>query len=282
MDFGYTPAPGESFVLIDNDGADAIVGRFGNVPTSGPFETSEGRFYIDYSGGDGNDLEITRNRRPQNLGVTQNVDEDQMLAGVPGAFDPEGETLTYTLDNPPIYSSAFQFNSDGTFQYQDNLHRSGADSFSYTVSDGDLDDSFTLFIDVQPVADAPNLTVADTSGEEGTPIPLTISTSLVDTDGSESISLVLSGIPAGTILNQGTLDGGSGDWLLTPSDLTGLTIESPDNQTFPITVTSISSEAFGGSQASTVDNDQCHCRQRRPSGDGFQSDRRFTVATQLD
>lgn len=53
----YTPPIGQQFVIIDNDGADMVNGIFaqGTFVNSGPYI-----FEIDYSGGDGNDVVLTR------------------------------------------------------------------------------------------------------------------------------------------------------------------------------------------------------------------------------
>lgn len=55
----------------------------------------------------------------------------------------------------------------------------------------------TLLVTVNPVADAPTLTVAPATGNEDTAINLSIATALTDTDGSEHISsLRVAGIPS--------------------------------------------------------------------------------------
>jgi hypothetical protein len=46
-------------------------------------------------------------------------------------------------------------NADGSFTYTPNADFNGADSFTYTVSDGDLSDSGTVTITVLPVNDPP-------------------------------------------------------------------------------------------------------------------------------
>lgn len=57
----FRPAIGDSFVILRNDGTDAISGTFLNAPEgavfSGPLNTA---FRITYQGGDGNDVVITR------------------------------------------------------------------------------------------------------------------------------------------------------------------------------------------------------------------------------
>jgi hypothetical protein len=57
----FRPTIGDSFVIIRNDGTDAVNGTFLNAPEgaafAGPLNTA---FRITYSGGDGNDVAVTR------------------------------------------------------------------------------------------------------------------------------------------------------------------------------------------------------------------------------
>jgi Ca2+-binding RTX toxin-like protein len=84
----------------------------------------------------------------------------------------------------------------------------------------------TLAVTVEAVADAPDLTVADASGEAGEAIPLDISAALNDLDGSETLSVTIAGVPDGAHLSAGT-DNGDGSWTLAAGDLGGLTISVP-------------------------------------------------------
>lgn len=51
---GYQPVLGTSFVIIENDGTDAVTGTFANLPEGATLEG--GRFRITYRGGTGNDV----------------------------------------------------------------------------------------------------------------------------------------------------------------------------------------------------------------------------------
>ena len=114
----------------------------------------------------------------------------------------------------------------------------------------------TINVNIDAVADTPNLVLGNATGNEDTGIPLTISSSLVDTDGSESLSITISGVPVapGATLSAGT-DQGGGVWLLTPAQLTGLTITPPTNSDvdFSLTVTATSTESANGATASATD-----------------------------
>ncbi|MCR9151685.1 MAG: Ig-like domain-containing protein [Rhodobacteraceae bacterium] len=111
----------------------------------------------------------------------------------------------------------------------------------------------TLAVTVDAVADAPSLAVSPASGDEDTAIALDITSALADTDGSETLAIEISGVPAGATLSAGS-DQGGGVWLLTPADLTGLTITPPadSDADFTLTVTARSSETANGDVSETV------------------------------
>lgn len=82
-----------------------------------------------------------------------------------------------------------------------------------------------LAVTVNPVADVPAVTVSDASGDQGAPIALNISVVTSDNDGSETVSVTITGVPDGAILSAGTKNG-DGSWTLTRAQLTGLTVQS--------------------------------------------------------
>ncbi|WP_236180958.1 immunoglobulin-like domain-containing protein, partial [Pseudomonas mosselii] len=93
--------------------------------------------------------------------------------------------------------------------------------------------------------------------ENGAPVKLVgISTNLTDTDGSESLSIKLSGIPAGSVLadNAGhTITVGKDAVDVTGWNLGGLTIKPPAYYAgqFDVKVSSTSTESVGGSTATS-------------------------------
>jgi len=106
-----------------------------------------------------------------------------------------------------------------------------------------------------------NLTGAAT-GNEDTAIALPdIAAGLQDTDGSETLTLSVSGVPAGATLSAGT-DQGGGVWALTglsQVQLDALTITPPADfsGTFNLTVTATATEAAtvaGGGELQNADN----------------------------
>lgn len=109
----------------------------------------------------------------------------------------------------------------------------------------------TISVDVRGVADAPTLTSSDVTGDEGTAIALNIASALSDQDGSESLSITISNVPAGVILSAG-VNNQDGSWTLSSEQLDGLTITPPDGMeddfSLQVTATATDTEAFGETQ----------------------------------
>jgi hypothetical protein len=62
---GFNPPISNSFVIIKNDGADAVLGTFFNVANGNLLPVGGYLFRISYAGGDGNDVELTRVLAPR-------------------------------------------------------------------------------------------------------------------------------------------------------------------------------------------------------------------------
>ncbi|MCF7557851.1 retention module-containing protein [Pseudomonas petrae] len=150
-----------------------------------------------------------------------------------------------------------------TIYFKPNANWAGDTSFTYTAVDNQGQPAGAPangIINVTPVADAPIVTVADAQGAEDTAIKLTLSTALVDTDGSESLGpLVVSGIPVGAVLTDGThsytsIPTGDGAVYIDGWDLNNLTITPPKDFNGPITlqVSSTSTEGANKDSATTT------------------------------
>jgi ELWxxDGT repeat protein len=147
-----------------------------------------------------------------------------------------GGSWTLTAADLPSLTVTPPLHSDGEFTL-------AVTATSTEVGNGHQAQSLaTLAVVVNAVADVPTLSVAAASGLENSPIPLAIASFLVDGDGSESLAITVAGIPAGATLNHG-INGGGGTWTLTPADLAGLTITTPDDAQFTLTVTATATES---------------------------------------
>lgn len=107
-----------------------------------------------------------------------------------------------------------------------------------------------------PVAQAPAVVFSGTTGNEDEAISLDLGVTLTDTDGNETLSIIISGVPEGAQLSGGT-DNGDGTWTLAPADLPGLTLTPPENfsGTISLGVTATATETTGQSAVATATAD---------------------------
>ncbi len=158
--------------------------------------------------------------------------EDQPLSvAAPGVLsndhDPDNSSIQAILDTPPSPVGSFQLNSDGAFNLVPAANYSGTIQFTYHAFDGNSPSaSATVSVQISPVTDAPLLAVSPASGAMDTFIPLSITASLQDTDGSEQLTITIDGIPSGAQHNAGT-PGGPGAYEIPSSSLAGLAIKPP-------------------------------------------------------
>jgi len=159
-------------------------------------------------------------------------------------------------------SDAIDFNLRAVVNDVDHAEQDSDDDNSATLNDTGTtihslapdiaDATAAVRVTFTPVADAPNLAAAASAiGVEDKWFNLGITSSLNDTDGSESLSITVTG-PANTFtLNHGTVvDNGNGTvtYTLTPAQLTGLQIKGGQDYdgNFNLTVTATSTEGVGG------------------------------------
>ncbi|TVS20446.1 MAG: hypothetical protein EA424_03935, partial [Planctomycetaceae bacterium] len=99
---GFTPEPGHSFTIINNDGADPVGGAFAGLPEGATLLVDAVPLKVSYAGGDGNDVVVSFNTNPELNGtagddaffVRRVGDEIEVRAG---AAYPDGTVLLQTL-----------------------------------------------------------------------------------------------------------------------------------------------------------------------------------------
>ncbi len=200
------------------------------------------------------------NRPPTAAGSTLALDEDGSVQGQVATDDPDlpNDTLTHVVIDD-VDNGTLVLGTDGRFDYSPDAHFSGIDSFTYQVSD-DLGESATATVtfEIEAVADAPDLALAALpDGQEDTAFAIDLVAVLVDTDGSESLSVTLEGLPAGFVLGDGTRSVTSDG--TTPIDLAGWTLgaliatpAADANGSFALTATAIATEASNSETATSV------------------------------
>ncbi|MGS0692926.1 beta strand repeat-containing protein [Shewanella sp. 30m-9] len=149
-------------------------------------------------------------------------------------------------------------NNDANLQLNDNR---GIDASILDTDNPSIGESLTN-VERLVFADGVYDVAADGSLEQVAlfEVPLDINLSLVDTDGSESLSAVtVTGIPDGVYLSSGTLNA-DGSWTVTPSDLADLNLKVAEDYTgnleFSINISANSVESSNGDSAnSNIDLD---------------------------
>ena len=169
--------------------------------------------------------------------------------------DPDGDTLTVTGVGGAVNGTVSLSGNMVTFTPAPGFE--GSASFTYTISDG-MGGTSTATVQVSVgAAVAPSLVVLralvfNAHGPDGTSVKFPIITQLVDADGSESLSVKVSGVPTGLSFNAGTYLG-AGVWRFTQADLPNLTLNVPGSYTTnatQLTVQVTSTEVNGGATAS--------------------------------
>ncbi|WP_417812540.1 hypothetical protein [Thalassospira alkalitolerans] len=84
--------------------------------------------------------------------------------------------------------------------------------------------------------------------------PVTINAALNDTDGSETLSITITGVPEDATLNAGTHNS-DGSWTLAPADLEGLTLTTPSDFRGSIDLT-VTATATDGTDTKSVTETQ--------------------------
>jgi subtilase family serine protease len=162
--------------------------------------------------------------------------------GTHSSTDPTVDITGWNLANLSVTPPA---NSDADFTLT-------VTATSTEAANGDTaENQQALDVTVTAVADQPTLTVSPASGNEDTAIPLAIGSALSDTDGSESLSLAIAGLPAGAVLQDGTHSSTDSTVDITGWDLANLSVTPPANSDadFTLTVTATSTEAANGDTA---------------------------------
>jgi hypothetical protein len=113
----------------------------------------------------------------------------------------------------------------------------------------------SLAVTVNPLADAPAITTADATGTADAPIGLNLSVALTDNDGSEALQTIeIQGVPSAFVLSAGTLTD-DGTWVLSQSDLPGLTLVPANGQyaaAGEFTLTVVATSIDGSSTAAST------------------------------
>jgi Ca2+-binding RTX toxin-like protein len=213
--------------------------------------------------------------------------EDKSVSGQVLASDIDGDRLTWSLDIAPAHGKVLLDAATGKYTYTPAANYAGNDVFNVVVTDPSGTRAMQrVEISVSPVADQPTLavvnpvvlperspgstgliggllgTILGTNGDdtidagiwENVTAAIEINTALVDTDGSETLSIRISDVPAGGVLSAGVKNA-DGSWSLTPDELTGLTLTAKIAQNFTVKIEATAAEASGATATKSASID---------------------------
>ncbi|MEO5374635.1 MAG: cadherin-like domain-containing protein, partial [Alphaproteobacteria bacterium] len=210
------------------------------------------------------------------LSATDN-DGDSLSFALAENGGPTHGSVTLGADGRFTYTPTRDFAGSDSFTYTVTDGHGGTTTGQATVSVTAVADQPTLTVSQSTITlevDGTNLTGGaggdtlsggagnDTlSGEAGNDVlygdvpatvrvPLDLSAAAVDIDGSETVSVTVLGVPAGSSLSAGTYNAASGAWTLSRADLDGLSLTTTDASDVTLTVTATSREASNGSTSS--------------------------------
>lgn len=115
----YVPAAADSFILVNNDGTDAIIGTFNGLPEGTTVSVNGVNKRITYVGGDGNDVELLESVPPTVTGTTPSFAASGSLAA--------GATTLQIAFSEAVVGGA----APGNFE----LRRAGVDGLLGTADD---------------------------------------------------------------------------------------------------------------------------------------------------
>jgi VCBS repeat-containing protein len=202
----YVPLGTDTFILVNNDGTDPVIGTFNGLPEGAIVSINGINKRITYSGGtNSNDVVfLAANTPPFAFNGNLTTEEDTAKGGTVIATDVDGNSMTYSQVAGPTHGS-LAFNSDGTFLYTPESDYHGPDSFTYHANDGTADsNTSTVSITVNaindaPVAQAQSITTNEDTAKSGTVVA-------TDVDGNSLTYSQVTGPTHGslTFISDGT------------------------------------------------------------------------------
>ncbi|AUV86140.1 tandem-95 repeat protein [Vibrio campbellii] len=187
-----------------------------------PAENFNGEATISYTVSDGvleDSAEVSVTVNPINDAPVANddsavTDEDTPVTidVLPNDTDVDGDTLTIVNASVPVDQGTVEI-VDGKLVFTPADNFNGEATISYTVSDGELEDSAEVSVTVNPVNDAPVANDDSAVTDEDTPVTIDVLPNDTDVDG-DTLSIVNASVPA----DQGTVEIVDGKLVFTPAD----------------------------------------------------------------
>ena len=233
-----------SFVLSSTDGTDLTLDLPANVrmgvrtTSTGPRDDSQKLTFVAPAAPDAiddPDLDAVEDTPILFDVVANDTDADGDSLTIIDVTDPDNGTAII-VGNQILYTPDLNFGGD-------------FDGFEYTISDGAGGcDTATATIFVEAVADAPTLSVTTAAGDSVNEIILTIDSALTDTDGSESLKIIIDTdmLPPGATLSRTEINDPAA------SEQVILTLPDGASADFDLVVRATSTEASNNDMAETT------------------------------
>jgi hypothetical protein len=231
-------------VLTDTDGSESLAIHIADVPTGASlngatFDSVSGDWIVD-------DLPLLAIKAP----LHSDVDFDLTVKAISTETSNGSTAMTSELLHIDVIAVA----DDPTLTVTDvtvSGATSGSGGAEETPGGGDVDVGNDSTIPGSETSVPGGIDGGgSTTSENVVDLSGKIVAALTDLDGSETLSVHLSGVPVGSSLMGATFDSSSGDWIV--NDLSNLKITPPANTTsFDLTVKAISEEASNGDSAMT-------------------------------
>lgn len=125
---GYTPVPGDSFTIINNDSSDPVVGTFNGRAEGALFSVAGLPFRITYTGGDGNDVVLTRIGSAVRFDGITRLGDDQIQLHATGGLS----GVSYAIEAATNLNPVIQWSNLGS------ATASGAGVISFTDTNAPL------------------------------------------------------------------------------------------------------------------------------------------------
>ena len=206
------------------------------------------------SGGDGDDIIDGGNDEDMLMGdagddtIDGGSGADMIIGGEGDDIIEGGEGSDTAVYSGPREQYVITENADGSFTVIDRVaDRDGTDTVSEVEH---FQFGGTSYDAGELLGSNPDDTSA--LGESSLTFALDITSALTDTDGSESLSISVDGLPDGATLSAGTQHS-DGSWSLDAGDLTGLSVTVPatSNGDYTVAVTSTATENDGDTSTVT-------------------------------
>jgi len=189
----------------------------GQTFTWTPSYSQAGSYSVTFRASDGNSMDsetititVSNVNRAPVLGAIsdQSVNENTLLSFSVNATDPDGQTLTYSVTGLPSGAAL----ASQTFTWTPTYNQAGTFALTFTVDDGQAQDSQAITITVNNVNRAPVLSAINNKSVWSDD-PLTFTIDATDPDG-DAVTYSANAVPSGATFITETFD-----WTPTPAQI---------------------------------------------------------------